>query len=102
MIRYLELRNAAEPRQWRIRVGVHSGPVIGAVVGIKKYIYDIFGDTVNTASRMETHSEPMSINVSEATYARTKDVFRFVERPSLEVKSSGIMQMYFLDRSEKA
>ena len=102
MISYLELRNAAEPRQWRIRVGVHSGPVIGAVVGIKKYIYDVFGDTVNTASRMETHSEPMSINVSEATYARTKDVFRFVERPSLEVKSSGIMQMYFLDRSEKA
>jgi class 3 adenylate cyclase len=101
MISYLEHRNAANPRQWRIRVGVHSGPVIGAVVGIKKYIYDIFGDTVNTASRMETHSEPMFVNVSEATYTRTKDTFRFIERPPLEVKSKGVMRMYFLDRKEK-
>ena len=70
------------------------------MVGIKKYIYDIFGDTVNTASRMETYSEPMFINVSEATYLRTKDTFRFIARPPLEVKSKGIMRMYFLDRTE--
>ena len=99
MISYLGHRNTKSPRQWRIRVGIHSGPVVGAVVGIKKYIYDIFGDTVNTASRMETHSEPMFVNVSEATYLRTKDAFRFIERPPLEVKSKGVMRMYFLDRN---
>jgi class 3 adenylate cyclase len=102
MLSYLERRNAVAPRQWRIRVGIHSGPVVGAVVGIKKYIYDVFGDTVNTASRMETHSEPMRVNVSETTYARTKDAFRFVERPPLAVKSKGVMRMYYLDRGENA
>jgi class 3 adenylate cyclase len=102
MLNYLERRNTIAPMRWCIRVGIHSGPVIGAVVGIKKYIYDVFGDTVNTASRMETYSEPMFINVSEATYAHTKDTFSFVARPPLEVKGRGIMHMYFLDRGENA
>jgi class 3 adenylate cyclase len=97
MIRYLERRNASVPMQWQIRVGIHTGPVIGAVVGIKKYIYDVFGDTINTASRMESNSSPMRINVSEATYLRTKTVFQFVSRPPLEVKGRGVMSMYFLD-----
>ena len=53
---------------WPIRIGIHSGPLVGGIVGVKKYIYDVFGDTINTASRMETMSEPMRINVSEATW----------------------------------
>ena len=87
---------------WRVRIGIHSGPVIGAVVGIKKYIYDVFGDTINTASRMETHSGPMHINVSETTCAHTKQAFCFMQRPPIEVKSRGVMRMYFLDRTNKA
>ena len=66
--------------EWPIRIGIHSGPLVGGIVGVKKYIYDVFGDTINTASRMETMSEPMRINVSETTWTLVRDDFRFVER----------------------
>jgi class 3 adenylate cyclase len=97
MVRWLEARNAAAPHQWRMRVGIHTGPVVGAVVGVKKYIYDVFGDTINTASRMESNSEPMRINLSEATHGLVRDEFAFVERPALEVKGKGAMRMYFVE-----
>ncbi len=87
-------RNAAE---WPIRIGIHSGPLVGGIVGVKKYIYDVFGDTINTASRMETMSDPMRINVSEATWRLVKDAFSFVERGLVEVKGKGTMRMYFVD-----
>jgi class 3 adenylate cyclase/HAMP domain-containing protein len=82
---------------WPIRIGVHSGPLVGGIVGVKKYIYDVFGDTINTASRMETMSEPMRINVSEATRELAGDDFRFVERDPVEVKGKGAMRMYFVE-----
>ena len=82
---------------WPIRIGIHSGPLVGGIVGVKKYIYDVFGDTINTASRMETMSEPMRINVSETTRQALGDDFRFVERDPVEVKGKGSMRMYFVD-----
>ncbi len=72
-IEYLKKRNKTSPIKWQIRVGIHTGDVIGGVVGIKKYIYDVFGDTINLAARMEQYSEPLKINISEDTYNYVKD-----------------------------
>ncbi len=66
-------------------------------MGTKKCIYDVFGDTINTASRMESSSEPMKGNVSAAVYDLMKDHFAFLERPPVEVKGKGFMKMYFAE-----
>ncbi|MBS2019914.1 MAG: hypothetical protein JST00_44030 [Deltaproteobacteria bacterium] len=79
-----------------VRIGVHTGPVVAGVIGRKKFIYDVWGDTVNTASRMESHSVPGKIQVSEATYELTKDKFEFEPRGSIPVKGKGEMTTYFL------
>lgn len=76
MQRFMEKRKnknlAAGKTAFEIRVGIHTGPVIAGIVGIKKFQYDIWGDTVNTASRMETNAEPGKVNISEATYELVK------------------------------
>ena len=81
---------------WEARMGVHSGSAVGAIVGTKKYIYDIFGDSVNTASRMESNSLPNRINISETSWSLSKDKFKFEEREPVMVKGKGMMKMYFL------
>jgi class 3 adenylate cyclase len=94
---YLKIRNKNSRQKWEIRIGIHTGDVIGGVVGIKKYVFDVFGDTVNTAARMEHHSEPGLINVSKTTHNILKYKYKFIERKPLEVKGKGLMKMYFLD-----
>lgn len=96
MIHYLESKNMESDIEWKMRVGIHSGNVIAGVVGTKKYLYDVFGDTINTASRFEAASEPMRINVSETTYELTKDIFKFEPRGEFELKGKGKVSMYFL------
>ena len=93
---YLEERKKTIKPEWEARMGVHSGSAVGAIVGTKKYIYDIFGDLVNTASRMESNSEPNKINVSESTWSLVKDKFTFEKREPVMVKGKGLMEMYFL------
>jgi len=80
-----------------IRIGINTGPVVAGVVGIHKFAYDIWGDTVNVASRMETLSNPGRINISENTYELVKDVFQCKYRGEIEVKNRGMMKMYFVN-----
>jgi len=84
-------------RPVRIRIGIHAGPVVAGVIGQKKFAYDIWGDTVNVASRMESTGEPGRIQVTEAVYSRLREEFLFECRGRIEVKGKGSMATYFLD-----
>jgi len=98
ILTYLNERNTQKPIQWQCRIGIHTGSVIGGVVGIKKYIYDVFGDAINTASRMQAYSEPMKINVSaETKQLISQDEFNIIARGKQEVKGKGEMEMFFLE-----
>jgi class 3 adenylate cyclase len=94
MVDFIKQRNEGSIHQWNIRVGINSGSVIGGIVGVRKYIYDVFGDAVNTASRMESNGFPMKINISESTYNLVKDSFEFTDRGEVEVKGKGKMKMF--------
>ncbi len=90
-----ELRKESE-NEWDIRIGIHTGPVIAGVVGSKKFTYDIWGDTVNIASRMESSGKAGEINISETTYELVKDYFDCEYRGKLPVKYKGEIDMYFV------
>ncbi len=93
IISYLESRNGS----WKVRIGINTGKVVGGVVGTKKYIYDVFGDTINTASRMETTSEKMRINISQSTYDLVKNSYSCIGRGSFNVKGKGLTKMYYVE-----
>lgn len=80
-----------------IRIGINTGPVVAGVVGTKKFAYDIWGDTVNVAARMESSSSPGKINVSENTYLLIKDHYECEYRGEIQVKNKGIMKMFFVN-----
>ena len=97
MFRYLEARNKKSEIQWTMRAGIHSGPVVAGVVSKKKYAYDLFGDTVNTASRMESNGEVGKINISETTYELIKGKYNCVPRGQINAKGKGNLNMYFVE-----
>ncbi|MFN4084224.1 MAG: adenylate/guanylate cyclase domain-containing protein, partial [Bacteroidia bacterium] len=82
--------------KFQIRIGIHSGPVVAGIVGVKKFAYDIWGDTVNVAARMESTSEPGKINISKATYELIKDEFVCEYRGKINAKNKGDIDMYFV------
>ena len=84
-------------KTFEIRIGVHSGDVVAGIVGVKKFAYDIWGDTVNTAARMEQNSEPGKINISQTTYELVKGKFNCTYRGELEAKNKGKLKMYFVE-----
>ena len=82
---------------FEIRIGMHTGSVVAGIVGVKKFAYDIWGDTVNTASRMESSGEAGMINISETTYTLVKDTFKCNYRGEIEAKGKGKVKMYFVE-----
>ncbi|MCB0769504.1 MAG: hypothetical protein KDC00_03765 [Flavobacteriales bacterium] len=84
--------------QWPIRIGIHTGPVITGVVGRKKFAYDVWGDTVNLASRMESNSEAGRVNISGTTYAQVMEYVEVLPRGPINVKGKGELNMYFVLR----
>ena len=88
--------NSEYKENFKLRVGIHTGPAVAGVIGVKKFVYDIWGDTVNTASRMESHGIVGEIQVSESTYIPLRDKYIFKERGIIDIKGKGKMSTYFL------
>jgi class 3 adenylate cyclase len=86
---------SGSPFEWKVRIGIHTGPVIAGVVGINKFAFDIWGDTVNYSSRMESSGHPNRINLSERTYSRVKDFFVCEYRGKVATKEKKELDMYF-------
>lgn len=97
MRRYLERRNESHPTTWRFRIGLACGPLIGSMIGIQKYVYDIFGPAANLAARMEEHCEPMTITISADFNRAISDRFATRGMGEAEIKGFGAMPLHRLE-----
>jgi adenylate cyclase len=98
-----QVKNEKGEPAFQMRVGIHTGPVVAGIVGVKKFQYDIWGDTVNTASRMESNGEIGKVNISQATYESLQDDPQFVveSRGKIQAKGKGEIEMYFVSRNKE-
>ena len=92
---HLEQRKKENKEPFEIRIGIHTGPVVAGIVGVKKFAYDIWGDTVNIASRMESSGEAGKVNISGSTYELVKNKFNCIFRGKIPAKNKGEIDMYF-------
>ncbi|MFN8276712.1 MAG: adenylate/guanylate cyclase domain-containing protein [Chitinophagales bacterium] len=97
MVKLKEERMAKSQRYFEIRIGIHSGPLVAGIVGVRKFAYDIWGDTVNVAARMEQSSEVGRVNISGTTYEIVKDKYNCTYRGKIDAKHKGQIDMYFVD-----
>lgn len=95
------MKHGVDEVRFDIRIGLHTGSVVSGVVGKDKFSYDIWGDTVNIASRAESLSEVGKINITEATYQSIKDDFEFEDRGEVQIKNRSAMNMYFFKKNLK-
>ena len=102
MTRFMQERNRSAAYKWQLRVGVHSGPVISGVVGKHKYAFDIWGDAVNIASRMESAGEAGMVNISAYTYDLIRSIYPCTYRGKVNAKGKGEIDMYFVDAGASA
>ena len=98
MVQMAEVKGQLGFDFWQIRIGIHSGPVTAGVIGQNKFAYDIWGDTVNVASRMESSGAPGMVNISGATYDLVEDLFECEYRGKVQAKGKGELDMYFVHR----
>jgi len=90
-------KNITGTAAWELRIGIHTGPIVAGVVGKRKYAYDIWGDTVNIASRMESNGEAGKVNISDSTYQRIKEHYQCLYRGKISAKNIGEVDMYFVE-----
>ncbi|MCC3305530.1 adenylate/guanylate cyclase domain-containing protein [Sneathiella sp. HT1-7] len=100
-IRYLERRNEGHPNQWRCRIGITSGAVVGSVIGIQKYVYDIFGPAVNLASRLQDCSEAMEITTNAPVYDVLRESFRFDYKGKQQIRGFDEQDIFQLKDSRE-
>ncbi|MCB1179529.1 MAG: adenylate/guanylate cyclase domain-containing protein, partial [Leptospiraceae bacterium] len=97
MLKEIKIWNETYKLDLNLRIGIHSGPLVAGVIGKKKFTYDLWGDTVNTASRMESHGVPGKIHVSSSTYELVNNTFSFLDRGEIEIKGKGKMKTFLVE-----
>ena len=92
-LRYLERRNESHPHKWQARIGLGTGAAVGSVVGIQKYVYDVFGPAVNIASRLQVFANPMHIVATEEMKYALIDEFQITDLGPVDIKGMGKMDL---------